>query len=161
MKRNTPLIIALTLAAIISPIRFWGQNLDYNTFINRVMQHNLDYAAAKLDLSVSQADLSEAKKLYSDPTLSAEYGNNSDWDIAMGQSLSFELGKTISLGKPKPPSPTPMPSLPATSPTSDSRTHRTCSHFTSATASATPLANSPKSMSCKPTSKPTSPSKTT
>ena len=99
MKRNTPLIIALTLAAVISPIRFWGQNLDYNTFINRVMQHNLDYAAAKLDLSVSQADLSEAKKLYSDPTLSAEYGNNSDWDIAMGQSLSFELGKTISLGK--------------------------------------------------------------
>ena len=99
MKRNTPLIIALTLAAVISPLRFWGQNLDYNTFINRVMQHNLDYAAAKLDLSVSQADLSEAKKLYSDPTLSAEYGNNSDWDIAMGQSLSFELGKTISLGK--------------------------------------------------------------
>ena len=33
MKRNTPLIIALTLAAVISPLRFWGQNLDYNTFI--------------------------------------------------------------------------------------------------------------------------------
>lgn len=75
-----------------------AQDLDYTTFINRVMQNNLNYAVAKLDHSVSQADLSAAKK-FNDPTLSAEYGNNSDWDIAMGQSYSFGIGKTISFGK--------------------------------------------------------------
>ena len=75
-----------------------AQELDYTTFINRVMQNNLNYAVAKLDHSVSQADLSAAKK-FNDPTLSAEYGNNSDWDIAMGQSYSFGIGKTISFGK--------------------------------------------------------------
>jgi cobalt-zinc-cadmium efflux system outer membrane protein len=75
-----------------------AQDLDYNTYINYVMQGNLEYSAAKLDLAVSQADLVAARKI-TDPTLSAEYGNNSDWDIAMGQSLSFGLEKSISLGK--------------------------------------------------------------
>lgn len=89
--------IAATLTVLLS-FDLNAQSLDYNTFINRVMQSNLDYAAAKLDYDVSQADLSAAKK-FSDPTISAEYGNNSDWDIAMGKSLSFELGKTISFGK--------------------------------------------------------------
>lgn len=89
--------IAAALTVLLS-FDLNAQSLDYNTFINRVMQSNLDYAAAKLDYDVSQADLSAAKK-FSDPTISAEYGNNSDWDIAMGKSLSFELGKTISFGK--------------------------------------------------------------
>lgn len=84
------------VTAMLSPLR--GQELDYRTFMGQVMEHNLSYAAAKLDRSISEADLSAAKK-FTDPTLSAEYGNNSDWDIAMGQSLSFELGKTISFGK--------------------------------------------------------------
>lgn len=96
---RTPLRPLAALAALlVLVVPACCQELDYGTFISRVMQHNLDYAAAKLDLSISEADLSAAKK-FTDPTLSAEYGNNSDWDIAMGQSLSFELGKTISFGK--------------------------------------------------------------
>ena len=91
-------LTGLAALALLLTVPVRGQELDYSAFIHRVMEHNLSYAAAKLDLSVSQADLSAAKK-FTDPTLSAEYGNNSDWDIAMGQSLSFELGKTISFGK--------------------------------------------------------------
>ena len=83
---------------IMSPIALMAQELDYNNFIERVTQGNLDYAVAQIDLSVSQADLSAARKI-ADPALTAEYGNNSDWDIAMGQSLSFGLEKSISLGK--------------------------------------------------------------
>ena len=75
-----------------------AQDLDYHTYISRVMQGNLDYAAAKIDLAVSQANLVAARKI-TDPTVTAEYGNNSDWDIAMGQSLSFGLAKSLSLGK--------------------------------------------------------------
>ena len=86
------------LLLLLSPFTLMAQELDYTTFIDRVMQGNLDYAAAQIDLSVSQADLSAARKI-ADPAVTAEYGNNSDWDIAMGQSLSFGLEKSISLGK--------------------------------------------------------------
>lgn len=86
------------LLLLLSPLTIMAQELDYNTFIHRVLKQNLDYAAARLDLSVSQSDLQAARKI-SDPALSAEYGNNSDWDIAMGQSLSFGLEKSVSLGK--------------------------------------------------------------
>ncbi|MBQ9864095.1 MAG: TolC family protein [Bacteroidales bacterium] len=89
--------LPLVLALLLTP-RMEAQQLDYATFIGRVMQGNLDYAAARLDLSMSQADLTAARRI-SDPSLSVEYGNNSDWDIAMGRSLSFGLGKSISLGK--------------------------------------------------------------
>ncbi|MBO7576771.1 MAG: TolC family protein, partial [Bacteroidales bacterium] len=93
--RNMAALVALAVAL---PAAVSGQSLDYNTFINRVMRNNLEYAVAQLDRSVSEADLKAALK-FTDPTFSAEYGNNSDWDIMMGQSLSFELGKTISFGK--------------------------------------------------------------
>ena len=96
-KGHSALKIIIPLIAML-PFAANGQNLDYTTFINRVMASNLDYAAAKLDLSISQADLTAAKK-FTDPTITAEYGNNSDWDIAMGQSLSFGLEKSISFGK--------------------------------------------------------------
>ena len=88
----------ITLLLLLLPSVAGAQQLDYTSYINRVMQGNLDYAAARLDLSVSQADLAAARKI-ADPSITAEYGNNSDWDIAMGQSLSFGLEKSISLGK--------------------------------------------------------------
>ena len=89
---------ALAALLLLTTLHLSAQELDYNTFISRVMQSNLNYAVAKLDHSVAQADLSAAKK-FNDPALAAEYGNNSDWDIAMGQSFSFGIEKTISFGK--------------------------------------------------------------
>ncbi len=97
---HTPLRRHAALAVLVAllTVPALGQELNYTAFINRVMEHNPAYAAAKLDLSMSQADLSVAKK-FTDPTLSAEYGNNSDWDIAMGTSFSFGLEKSVSFGK--------------------------------------------------------------
>ena len=93
---NKPLILLILTLAIT--IHLSAQEIDYTTYISRVMQGNLEYASAQLDLAVSQADLVAARKI-TDPALTAEYGNNSDWDIAMGQSLSFGLEKSLSLGK--------------------------------------------------------------
>ena len=100
MKTVHTISKAAALAALLrlTTLHLSAQELDYNTFISRVMQSNLNYAVAKLDHSVAQADLSAAKK-FNDPALAAEYGNNSDWDIAMGQSFSFGIEKTISFGK--------------------------------------------------------------
>ena len=97
---HTPLRRHAALAVLVAllTVPALGQELNYTAFINRVMEHNPAYAAAKLDLSMSQADLSVAKK-FTDPTLSAEYGNNSDWDIAMGTPFSFGLEKSVSFGK--------------------------------------------------------------
>lgn len=88
----------VAILLMLMPLAVGAQELDYSTYISRVMQGNLDYVAAQIDLSVSQADLVAARK-NTDPTVTAEYGNNSDWDIAMGQSLSFGLEKSLSLGK--------------------------------------------------------------
>ena len=93
---NRPLILLILTLTIA--IHLSAQEIDYTTYISRVMQGNLESASAQLDLAVSQADLVAARKI-TDPALTAEYGNNSDWDIAMGQSLSFGLEKSLSLGK--------------------------------------------------------------
>ena len=95
---HKPLIVFSFYLLVSASTLLSAQELDYNTFIRRVVQGNLDYAAAQLDLAVSQADLTAARMI-SDPTLTAEYGNNSDWQIAMGQSLSFGIEKSLSLGK--------------------------------------------------------------
>ena len=93
MKRIITIIAAIAIAATSQ-----AQQLDYSTYIQKVLSHNPAYRVAQLDLEASQSDLKAARKI-TDPTLSAEYGNNSDWDIEMGKSMSIELSKTISLGK--------------------------------------------------------------
>ena len=98
ISKKTIIYLLILSSYLLLPLLLSAQELDYNTYIARVMKGNLDYAAAQIDRAVSQADLVAARKV-TDPTLSAEYGNNSDWDIAMGQSLSFGLEKSISLGK--------------------------------------------------------------
>ncbi|MBO4599994.1 MAG: TolC family protein [Bacteroidales bacterium] len=97
MKHHVHCLILL-LSNLLLQCPCMAQQLDYTTFINRVLQDNPDYAAARLDVSVSQSDLAAARKI-TDPTITAEYGNNSDWNIAMGQSLSFGVEKSVSLGK--------------------------------------------------------------
>ncbi|MCQ2298395.1 MAG: TolC family protein [Bacteroidales bacterium] len=93
MKRT---IILIAVCLIATTIR--AQQIDYTTYIQKVLSQNPAFKAAQLDLEASQADLKTARKI-TDPVLSAEYGNNSDWDIEMGESMSIELSKTISLGK--------------------------------------------------------------
>lgn len=52
----------------------------------------------KLNMDIGKAEVKAARAV-DDPSLSFEYGNNSDWSIAMGQSLSAELSKSISFSK--------------------------------------------------------------
>ncbi|MBQ7222732.1 MAG: TolC family protein [Bacteroidales bacterium] len=75
-----------------------AQSLNYGKFINDVYEGNLEYAAEKLNLPLAEAELM-ASRMFLDPVVGVSYGNNSDWDIMMGQSVEMELSKTISLGK--------------------------------------------------------------
>ena len=94
MKRHT-LLITLSLLAY-TPLL--AQSIDYRSYIERVLKENPSHQVAQLELEAARHTLKAAHAI-SNPTLSAEYGNNSDWDIAMGQSLSVELSKTFTLGK--------------------------------------------------------------
>jgi cobalt-zinc-cadmium efflux system outer membrane protein len=66
--------------------------------MDKVVENNRGYAAEKLNVSVSDAELAAAK-VFNDPSLSVEYANNDDSRMKMGQSVAVELGKTFSLGK--------------------------------------------------------------
>ena len=75
-----------------------AQSLDYNIYIDLIKKQNADYVSEKLNMDIGKAEVKAARTV-DDPSLSFEYGNNSDWSIAMGQSLSAELSKSISFSK--------------------------------------------------------------
>jgi cobalt-zinc-cadmium efflux system outer membrane protein len=77
--------------------------IDYQTFISLVKEKNLSYAAEKLNVGIAEAEL-QAAKVFNDPQLSVEYGdneiaNNEERNNLLGRSVSIELSKTITLGK--------------------------------------------------------------
>ena len=75
-----------------------AQSLDYNTYIDLIKKQNADYVSEELNMAIGNAEVKAARAV-DDPSLSFEYGNNSDWSIAMGQSVSAELSKSISFSK--------------------------------------------------------------
>jgi len=81
-------------------------SIDYSTFINQVKENNLSYAAERLNIDIADAEL-QAARVFNDPRLSLEYGDNevlpqpSDSSRFMGRSISVELSKTITIGSRK------------------------------------------------------------
>ena len=75
-----------------------AQTLSYNAFIDSLKSHNASYRAQVLNIDISQAEI-KAARATQDPTISIEYGNNSDWLIAMGQSASAEISKAFAPAK--------------------------------------------------------------
>lgn len=75
-----------------------AQSLDYDTYIDLIKKQNADYVSEELNMAIGNAEVKAARAV-DDPSLSFEYGNNSDWSIAMGQSVSAELSKSISFSK--------------------------------------------------------------
>lgn len=67
-------------------------------YVEQVRTKNLVYAAEKLNISISDADITSAK-VFNDPQLSLEYANNDDHRMQMGQGITAELSKTFSPGK--------------------------------------------------------------
>lgn len=74
------------------------QPLTYAGFLERVSSHNLEYAAEKLNVSISEAEAAAAN-VYNDPQLSVEYFNNEQNKLQMGYGVSVELSQTVSFGK--------------------------------------------------------------
>lgn len=74
-----------------------AQMLGYREFISAVVENNQEYKAEQLNVPMSEAQL-KASRSIGNPSLSMEYGNNSDWGIQMGQSLDIGVTQPITFG---------------------------------------------------------------
>lgn len=75
-----------------------GVPLTYTQYLEKVCAGNLEYAAEKLNVDISEAEVTAAK-VFNDPNLSVSYSNNEDHRLQMGQSVEVELSKTFTFGK--------------------------------------------------------------
>lgn len=71
--------------------------LSYREYMERVTAGNIEYAAERLNVDISEAEI-VAVRVFNDPTLSVSYFNNSNWDIQMGYGGEVELSKTFAFG---------------------------------------------------------------
>ena len=101
MKSNIIIfcILSLKLQAIIAQtdIPFKHVNLEFKEYIDQVRMHNLQYAAEKLNIDISEAAV-DAAKVFNDPYLSVDLTRNNEKTQVTGYGFSSELVKTIDLG---------------------------------------------------------------
>lgn len=94
------IIVFLLLTGIFFPVMA-GQPLlplSYRQYMEKVIAGNFEYAAERLKVSVSDAEL-VASKVFNDPNLSVSYFNNENSSLKMGEGVEVELSKTFTLGK--------------------------------------------------------------
>lgn len=96
MKKQLGLIILFIGGNLIST--FAQVELSFSDYMRLVIDSNIGYAAERLNMDVADAEV-KAAHVFNDLTFSAEYANNADWNLLMGQGVSVELSKTFSFGK--------------------------------------------------------------
>lgn len=72
--------------------------LSYRQYMEKVAEGNLEYAAERLNVNVSEAEVTAAK-VFNDPNLAVSYYNNENNNLQMGEGVEIELSKTFSFGK--------------------------------------------------------------
>lgn len=72
--------------------------LSYGQYMEKVAEGNLEYAAERLNVNVSEAEVTAAK-VFNDPNLAVSYYNNENNNLQMGEGVEVELSKTFSFGK--------------------------------------------------------------
>ncbi len=70
--------------------------LKFIGYMDRVKNHNLDYAAEQFEVSKADAAI-EIAKVFPDPTLSFDLTQNREGTVSTGHDLYSELGTTIEL----------------------------------------------------------------
>lgn len=69
----------------------------YADFMKAVEQRNAAYAVERFNVDIAAANTCAAR-VFNDPELSIEYGNNQDWSLMMGQTVEAGLSYEINLG---------------------------------------------------------------
>lgn len=87
MKRTISLVALIATCCWMT-----AQPLTYERYNSLVAEKNILYLTEKYNVEKAAAAV-QAAKVFNDPELSVEYGNNQDWNLQMGQSV--ELGLSI------------------------------------------------------------------
>ncbi len=77
-------------------IPFHYINLNFKEYIDLVETNNLQYAAEKLNINISEAAI-EVAKIFHDPYISVDWSGDYDNRIKTGDEFSSEIVKTIDL----------------------------------------------------------------
>lgn len=70
---------------------------EFDRWLHLVAEHNSGYIAEKYNIDMAIAN-KQAAKVFNDPEISFDYGNNQDWNLRMGQTYEIGLSYTISTG---------------------------------------------------------------
>lgn len=87
-------IIALFCAAL--PVFVEAQTLTWEQYRQSVAEKNVALLAEKYNVNIADARL-QASKVFNDPELSVDYGNNQDWSKQMGQSVEMGLSYDLDI----------------------------------------------------------------
>ena len=91
------LVIACQIQVVHSQIdTINGHLLKFNSYMDRVKKHNLDYASEQFEVSKAEAAI-EIAKVFPDPTLSFDVTQNREGTLSTGHDLYSELGTTVEL----------------------------------------------------------------
>jgi cobalt-zinc-cadmium efflux system outer membrane protein len=92
-------IIYALLALLLygSALQAQTDTLDFGTYLRKVGQHNLGYAAEKFNTDIAAANVISAK-VFPDPELSAGVFDNGQRRMQMGSGFSSGLSWTLELG---------------------------------------------------------------
>ena len=88
-------MISLSFALLLLGATLFAQ--DFNDYLEAVEQHNAAFLAERYNVDIAEANTAAAR-VFNDPSLSVEYGNNQDWSLEMGQSVDAGLSYAFSLG---------------------------------------------------------------
>ena len=77
MKKIINIIICVLLPQFMQ-----AQSISYAQFMQAVVEKNTSYLAEKYNIDIALANL-QAAKVFNDPELSVDYGNNQDWYMQM------------------------------------------------------------------------------
>jgi outer membrane protein, heavy metal efflux system len=93
----TILFLKLYSLSAQEEVPFKHYNLPFKEYIELVRTHNLQFAAEKLNINISEAAI-EAARVFNNPYLSLDWTREKENRISTGYGFSSELGKTIDIG---------------------------------------------------------------
>ena len=96
-KRRSKMKKIFNLLLTMLPLVMQAQSLTYDQYMQAVVEKNVSYLAEKYNVDIGVANV-QAAKVFNNPELSVEYGNNQDWYMQMGQSLDLGLSYDLDLG---------------------------------------------------------------
>lgn len=71
--------------------------LTFSTYMNRVINSNIEYLAEKYNVDIARANV-QAARVFPDPELEINYVNNQNWNMQMGYEWEAALTYTLELG---------------------------------------------------------------